>query len=341
VAVPGPGFTQEEILEELILPTVGGGEAARRIFRNSQVERRYTILPDLSMLRPHRSTEERNALYIEHAGRLAALAARRCLDDARLRAADVDEILTISCTGVDTPGPDLWLLQRLGLRPNVRKVHIGAVGCHAALPTLYRAQTAVRADPSLRVLVVSVELCTLHFQHEASMENLVVSALFGDGAAAVLIGADAEDATSAGPSLVRFATLTDVSSIGSMGFHMTGEGFRMHLSPEVPPALEESVAGAVDALLHPAGFRREDVGLWLVHPGGARILDAVERGLQLPPEALRISRQVLRDYGNVSSATSLFLIDACRREGRRVGKEPIVILAFGPGLTLEAALLGR
>jgi len=115
----------------------------------------------------------------------------------------------------------------------------------------------------------------------------------------------------------------------------------MHLGPEVPHALEGSVAGAVDALLHPAGLRREDVGLWLVHPGGARILDAVERGLQLPSDALRISRRVLRDYGNVSSATSLFLIDACRRDDRGVGEGPIVLLAFGPGLTLEAALLGR
>lgn len=339
VAVPGRGFSQQEILDGVILPTIGGGEAARRIFRNAQVGRRYTVLPELAMLCPRRSTRERNAIYIEHSSRLAEAAARSCLEDACLRPEDVDELITVSCTGVDTPGPDLRLAHLLGLRPDVQRAHIGAMGCYAGLPALYRAQTAVRADPTRRVLVVSVEICTIHFQHDPSIENLVVSALFGDGAGAVLVAATADPRATAGPSLIRFATMTDISSIESMGFGMTDEGFRMHLDPDVPGRLQGSIGHATDALLRPMGLRREDVGLWLVHPGGVRILEAAERGLHLPAEALAISRRVLHDYGNLSSATSLFLLNAYRKESRPIGNRPIVLLAFGPGLTLEAALL--
>ncbi len=338
IALPETRVSQEDVLRRLVLPSIGGGERAARIFRNSAVEARHTVLSDLTYHFVRRTTQERNDLFVKHAPPLAERAARACLADAGCDAARVDELITVSCTGIETPGPDLWLAERLPLRPDARRAHIGAMGCYATLPALYRACSAVRADPGLLVMVVAVELCTLHFQHERSAENLVVSALFGDGAAAVLIGAPRGDARS-GPRFLHFATWTNTAGIDRMGFHLTDHGLKMALSQDVPERIEESAAAATDHLLAGAASRREEIAFWLVHPGGVRILDAVERALSLPADALEPSRRILRAYGNVSSATSLFLLDAHRRGERPPSGRKGVLLAFGPGLTQEGAVM--
>ncbi|MDM7917290.1 MAG: 3-oxoacyl-[acyl-carrier-protein] synthase III C-terminal domain-containing protein, partial [Candidatus Eisenbacteria bacterium] len=189
----------------------------------------------------------------------------------------------------------------------------------------------------------------LHYQHESTAENLVVSSLFADGSAAALIGCCEAPGGGSGSGrraplrLRRFATWTDPRYLDRMGFHLTDRGFRMHLAADVPALVETLAAEAARALFDGSGLVPEEIGAWLVHPGGVRILEAVERGLHLPDSALGLSRSILARYGNLSSATSLFLLDAHRH--REVGEEKSasqtgagVLLALGPGLTVEGAI---
>jgi predicted naringenin-chalcone synthase len=339
VALPEHSFSQSDVYEGLIAPLLGHDPRFERILRNSRVERRHSVLSSLEYHRTPRTTAERNGVWVREGRELVVRAARACLEDAGLTPQEVDEVITVSCTGIDTPGPDLWLAESLGMRADLRRAHIGGMGCYAGLPALYRACSTVRAQPELKILVASVELCTLHFQREATAENVVVSSLFGDGAAAVLVGSARSAADH--PAFDRFVTWTDTARIDQMGFHLTDHGLQMRLSTEVPPAVEEMLPRAIERLLEGTGLSTGEIRTWLVHPGGVRILDAAERSLGLGPESLARSRALLAGSGNLSSATSLVLLDAHRREMPEGDTGPGVLLSFGPGLSIEAALFVR
>jgi len=286
----------------------------------------------------------RNELYMQIARPLGETAIRRCLDDAGLTAEAVDDFIVVSCTGIDTPGLDLILAGSLGMRSDLRRSSILGMGCYAALPGLSRARESVLARPGRRTLLLAIEICSLHFQpDDDSTENAVSSALFGDGAAAVLVGSDPEEAGSlpqtAGPQLVDFATHCDYQTLDRMAFHLTDHGFRMRLSAYVPSILAARVEEFVDRLLSGSGLRREEIPVWVVHPGSAKILDYSRERLGLPEDALDCSYSVLYEYGNMSSATVLFILEQIQREGRVRPGDHGVMLAFGPGLTIEGALL--
>jgi predicted naringenin-chalcone synthase len=222
------------------------------------------------------------------------------------------------------------------------------MGCYAAFPALQRAREAVAHDPGRAALVLAVELCSLHLQTDDSLENMVVSALFADGAAAALIGHPSDPpapngrAPAAGPTrprLVDAATHCDYQTFDHMAFHVTDHGFQMRLSAYVPDVLAANVEAFVDPLLARHGLRRPDVRFWGIHPGGSKILDYLQRQLALTDEQLSFSRAVLRDYGNMSSPTILFVLDQIQRCGAPQSGDYGVLMAFGPGLTMESALV--
>src|SRR4029453_18969327 len=268
------------------------------------------------------------------ARRLGAEAARRALERAGPgAAAEVGDLLAVSCTGYSGPGLDVHLADDLELGDRVRRLAIGHMGCYAGLPALRTA--AALADASgRRALVTCVELCTLHVQPARSREDAVYQALFGDGAAAALVGPGGD-----GPAIAGSATVTVPGSEERMGWLIEDDGFHMWLSPRVPALVERSVGRLVEDLLGPRGLTAGDVAHWAVHPGGPEIVDRVQRRLGLSDAQAARSREVLADGGNRSSATVLFLPERRRAGG---GGEPgqwIVALAFGTGLTLEALLL--
>jgi predicted naringenin-chalcone synthase len=277
------------------------------------------------------TTEQRMVWYEQEAPPLACEAARRALDRTGAGAEEITHLVTVSCTGFFSPGLDALLIRELGMSPAVHRTHVGFMGCHGALNGL-RAASAYASDPSATVLLCAVELCSLHFAYGWDPEMLVANTLFADGAAA-LVGRGGEGP---GWTVRACGTFLMPDSGEAMSWRIGDHGFRMTLSPQVPERIRQYLAGWLESWLGSHGVALADVRSWAVHPGGPRILDAVEESLGLAPDALGVSREVLRTHGNMSSPTVLFILDRMMREERG---RPCVALAFGPGLVVEAALI--
>jgi alkylresorcinol/alkylpyrone synthase len=332
-AMPDYVFKQAEIVEEFFARQPGWDPAWAEVFANSGVERRASVV-DPSWYAQRRTTADRMRTFTPAARRLGADAARRALERAGPdAAAEVGDLLAVSCTGYSGPGLDLHLADDLGLDERVQRLSVGHMGCYAALPAL-RTAAALASASGRRALVTCVELCTLHVQPLRTREDAVYLALFGDGAGAALLGPGGD-----GPAVVGSATVTVPGSEERMGWLIEDHGFQMWLSPRVPALVERSVGGLVDDLLGPHGLAPGDVAHWAVHPGGPEILDRVQRRLRLGDAQLARSREVLADGGNRSSATVLFILEQLLDSGEVEPGQWLVVLAFGTGLTLEALLL--
>ncbi len=303
----------------------------RRIVAGSGIETRHSVLPMDQII--GLSTEARMEAFEAHAPGLAARAARRALRCAAVAAGDITELIVVSCTGFSAPGADVALVELLGLRPTVRRTVVGFMGCFGAVSGLRTAVGACSAQPRGVALVVCLELCSLHLRSDRSAQNQVAAALFSDGAAAVVVGGARAELGSAGPAACVLGRLTMGGSLlilegrEWMSWRITNAGFAMTLSRDVPVAVRRNLGGFVtaEAPVAPASF--------IVHPGGPDILDAVDDALRLDGgRGLDAARAVLRRYGNMSSATVLFVLEEALRRGHEL---PAMLLAFGPGLTIE------
>jgi alkylresorcinol/alkylpyrone synthase len=286
------------------------------------------------------STGERMVRYALEASRLAVDAARRAVAAASIDPAAVTHLVTCSCTGFASPGVDIEVIAQLGLSPGVARTHVGFMGCHGAFNTLRVADAFASTAPDAVVLAVCVELCSLHFQYGDHDDHVVANSLFADGAAAAVCRtAGPAAAQRVGPwRLTHQASRLLPGSQREMGWLIGDHGFEMSLSARVPDLIAAHLAPAVVAMLADAGVPPDAVTSWAVHPGGPRILTAVEAALELPPDALAASRGVLAEHGNMSSATILFVLERLRAAD---AQGPCVALAFGPGLTVEMAVLER
>lgn len=271
-------------------------------------------------------TAERMDLYQDWAPALAerAVAGLDLGDGARR----ITHLIVATCTGFSAPGLDIEIVLRCGLRPSVERTMIGFMGCYAGVSALKLARHVVRGDPDARVLVVCAELCTLHLKDTADLETLLSFCLWGDGAAAALVTAEP-----VGLRLDAFNAVLAADQRDLMSWSVRNDGFDMVLSGQVPAAVRGQLAHHRETVL--GGAAPGDIDLWAVHPGGRSVLDAVERALDLAPEALAPSREVLRRCGNMSSATILFVLaDMLGAPAGRAGCG----MAFGPGLTAETFL---
>lgn len=344
-ALPAQKYSQDEIFDRFLAPFFGKKSIARTIFDNTGVGFRHTVV-DGAYYRKERGTQERNERYLDEALPLGEQAIHSCLKDAGLSPSELDDFIVVSCTGLDTPGLDLLLAGRTGMRRDLSRTCVLGMGCYGAFPALQRAREAVKADPRRRVLVLALELCSLHFQpQDKSIENVVSSALFADGAAAVVVGSQensnsySKDNPLPLPALIDSATYCDYQTFDHMSFHLTDNGFHMHLSAYVPDLLAAKVEQVVDDLLKKCHLERQRVRFWGIHPGSSKILDYVESRLALKDGDLNCSREVLYRYGNMSSATILFVMDEIQRQKDPGSEDWGVLMAFGPGLTLQAALV--
>jgi predicted naringenin-chalcone synthase len=309
---------------------------ARRIVDRSGVESRWSSLADFRatgepLLLGARSptTSARMRAFREHAPGLAAQACRKALAAADVAPEEITHLVVVTCTGFFAPGPDIDLIDALGLEPTVARTIVGFMGCYAAFNGLRVARDAVQARPDAKALVVCVELCSLHVRPDPAPDNLVALSIFGDGAAAAVVAADDDAVAHLGEAACRVASGTR----REMGWEIVDDGFRMSLSSYVPELLGAGIADFVAPLVT-AGATS-----WCVHPGGRAILDHVEKALALAPEAMASSRGVLRDCGNMSSATILFVLE--RELARLAEGDRGVMLGFGPGLTLEGLAFSR
>ncbi|MGY1811532.1 type III polyketide synthase [Blastococcus sp. SYSU D00820] len=304
--------------------------AAHRIFTGAGVRTRHAVANPVDEDLSGWGTGARMARYVQEALPLGKQAVAGALDAAGLAPGDVGLFAVATCTGYATPGLDIRLASDLGMPTDLQRLLVGHMGCYAALPGLAAVGDFVTARSRPAVLLCC-ELTSLHVQPaQRDLDQVVAHALFSDAATAVVV----EPGARRGRRLAGVVARTDASTADHMTWDVTDLGFRMGLSPRVPDVLSRHVGGVVDELLAGAGLRTEDVAGWAVHPGGPRILDVVRDELGLTEEQMAASRRVLREHGNCSSATVLLVLDELADVDG-----PVVAMAFGPGLTLYAALL--
>jgi predicted naringenin-chalcone synthase len=282
------------------------------------------------------TTRDRMRRYEASAGDLAAAASRAALDEAGTDPGRVTHLVTVSCSGFYSPGYDVALIKRLELPRSVARTHVGFMGCQGALNGLRAARAFVDADPRSVVLLCALELCSLHHQYGWDSDLIVANALFADGAGALVVEGEGGGAGPGAPyRLVASGSALIDDSEDAMTWRIGDHGFTMTLSPRVPEIINGHLRPWLEGWLRRQGLGMGDVGSWAVHPGGPRILSAFEEATGLGRAALDVSYRVLADHGNMSSPTILFILDRLRRGG---GARPVVALAFGPGLSVEAAL---
>jgi predicted naringenin-chalcone synthase len=321
---------------------------SRTIFRRTRIQSRHSVLLESGDDDPTQSfyaraqaaddggptTAQRMGRYVELALPLAARASRGALERAGVEPAQIDQVVAVTCTGFYSPGIDIGLINSLGLPPGVGRTIIGFMGCHGAFNGL-RVASALTASShagARRVLLCAVELCSLHFAYGWGVGKVTANALFADGAAAAVVGP--VDNGHADALRLRASGSTIVPDTGhAMTWRIGDHGFEMTLSPDVPDIIRANVRPWLEGWLREQGLTIGDVGSWAVHPGGPRILEAAAEAIGIGDEALADSAAVLRDCGNMSSPTILFILERLLARG---AARPIVALGFGPGLAVEA-----
>ena len=329
-----------------------GGEADRRkiayLYRQGGIDYRYSVLPDYSLpanewtfypatenLEPFPSLEQRMNAYQREAASLSLKAIASCVENFPDRT--ITHLLTVSCTGLSAPGLDLELLELLNLPATTFRSSINFMGCYAAIHALKIADAFCKADPSANVLIACTELCTLHFQKEASIDAITSSMLFGDGSAAVLVTGDDQ---ANGLYLEHFYSSVALRGKKDMAWQPSSSGFQMTLSSYVADMIEEDFNELVEKALANAHLDLSHIDHWCIHPGGKKILEAVHKSLRFTNGQLSSSYEVLRDYGNMSSPTVLFVLEKILQQQPATG-DRIFSAAFGPGLTMETLILSK
>jgi alkylresorcinol/alkylpyrone synthase len=338
-AVPPYALRQEEVRQRAraMFGTRNELERLIPVFDNAGIETRYSCVPIDWYYEAHGWTE-RTQRYLDNADELIERVARRCLEAAQLGAEAIDAIVVVSTTGIATPSLDAWLLERLPFRRDVARLPIFGLGCAGGVLGLARAASLATAMPGSRILCLVVELCALAFRKDDfSPSNIVATALFGDGAAGVILASDGDgDAGGGGPRIGASGEHTFPRSLDVMGWDVTEEGLRAIFSRDIPSLVQREFGRVARAFLARHGLGLGDIARFVCHPGGIKVLNALEEVFELPPGALADARAVLRDYGNMSAATVLFVLERALREAPRGRK---LLTALGPGFTAGFLLL--
>ncbi len=315
----------------------------RFLYQQSGIGQRYSVLADYSKqvqdwkfypqtenLEPFPSLEQRMLVYNRQAPLLSVDAIRDCLHQVHHHK-HITHLITVSCTGMSAPGLDLQVMELMDLEKDIFRTSINFMGCYAAIHALKIADVICQADKNAQVLIVCTELCTLHFQREGTMDNIASSLLFGDGSSAALITSDEHSAK--GLHLDHFHSEILPKGKRDMAWELSSSGFLMTLSGYIPDLIEEDFAPIVDRAMAKQKSTRNDITHWCIHPGGKRILEAIHKSLGFQNGQLQCSYDVLKEFGNLSSATLLFVLKKMLQHQQPVNK--LFGAAFGPGLTVE------
>lgn len=309
------------------------------VFDNAQIDRRYLAAPTEWLMEPH-SFGEMNDLFIDMACKLGEEAARKCLDRAGVAPHEIDHLIFVSTTGLAAPSIDARLITLLGMNRHTRRTPIWGLGCAGGLGGLERAQEYVRAYPTHRALLITVELCTLTFQHsDRSKRNLVALSLFGDGAGAALVEGDQVARPRGGPRIIDTRSTLFPDSLDLMGWDIVDDGFRVIFGTRIPSIVTHHYRDLATEFLALHKLAPDDIRHHIYHPGGAKVLLAYENALDLPPRALDHSRAILREYGNMSSATVIFVLERFLQARAIEAGELGLMSVFGPGFSAEMALI--
>ena len=351
-AVPAYKHKQEQLLA-FMEGAYNADEKQKRIlgylYGHSGIDTRYSVIPDFTLpvdewaffprsrdLEPFPNLEHRMEWFQRNALPLSLESATRCLDGI-MNKEEITHLITVSCTGMSAPGLELQLMEALGLKPDTTRTAINFMGCYAAIHGLKMANDIVTAQPSAKVLLVCTELCSLHFQKAFTEDEITAPLLFGDGSAAALIVAD-EDRHS-GIRLQSFYSEVLKDAKDSMTWRLSSSGFVMTLSGDVPEIFRADIGSLKDHALAKAGYADDAIKYWCIHPGGKRILEAIGKGLSLTHDDMAASYGILKEYGNMSSATVLFVLQRMWAQLMADKGSPLFAAAFGPGLTMESIIM--
>jgi predicted naringenin-chalcone synthase len=352
-ALPPYRHRQRVILDFMLNAYQPEAEDRRKIallYERSGIETRYAVIPDYSVpigervffpktldMEPFPGLDQRMELYNKHATALSVEAINNCLQN-HIDHHDITCLITVSCTGMCAPGLDISVIQQLKLPTNIQRSSVNFMGCYAAIHALKMADNICRSDPDAKVMIVCTELCTIHFQKDCEMDSIASGLLFADGSAAVLVTGD--KFSDAGVLISNFYSEVALNGQEDMAWNLSQRGFLMHLSAYIPQLLQAGISPLLQNALNAGGFRREDITRWAIHPGGKKILENIKKELQLSDDDLSISFNVLRDYGNMSSPTILFVLKEIIQQ-LNGSDEKIFAAAFGPGLTMETLILEK
>lgn len=354
-AVPPYEQTQMQVydvVKALHADTTQEDRVLRFLYKSSGIERRYAAVPDFNAAYQSnmlivkdakgwrtKNLEERLFIYDEAALDLSVAVITKCLP-AGVTPQEITHLITVSCTGMQAPGLDLSIIRKMGFSTNIYRTSVNFMGCYAAIHGLKHAHYITAKERDAKVLVVCVELCTLHFQTRKTIDNITSTIIFGDGAAAVLV--EHADSNRPGWQLRDFYSEINFEGINDMAWKISSDGFLMTLNSKVPDLLQKKCRAIVEkALLH-YGLETGDIQSWCVHPGGKKILEAVECGTGITRAQLAQSYEVLKSYGNMSSPTVLFVLEQIMTKAiEDASLRNIVGMAFGPGLTLETFYLSN
>lgn len=297
------------------------------VFANAGIENRYSCVPLEWYERPQ-GWADKNRLYLHHAAELSERASRAAVEEAGLGMNEIDAVVAVSTSGIATPSLDALLVERMGLRRDVRRLPVFGLGCAGGVLGLTRAAQMARAMPGAKVLCVVVELCGLTFRRrDQSNGNMVAAALFGDGAAAAVLGPGDE-----GPTLGAGGEYTWPQSLDVMGWTVEDDGFGVLFSRDIPALIRKHFRPALDRFLDANGIEFDEIDNVVCHPGGAKVVAALEAALGFPPGRLILPRQILREFGNMSAASVMFVLDRALKAGD-IGRGLTLMTAVGPGFT--------
>jgi len=361
IANPSNKFSQNRILKFMTdAHQLNKNEASRleKLYTLSGIEHRFSVLSDFGVergnytffgndkgLMPFPTTKERGMIYEKEAVGLSIKAVEQLkeqIPDLKLK--NITHLITVSCTGMYAPGLDIDLVEKLQLNRNIERTCINFMGCYGTFNALKVADYICLSSKEAKVLIVAVELCTLHFQKENTLENWLANSLFGDGAAAILVEPGENSHLGKGFRLKAFYNELVLEAKDEMGWRIGNTGYEMRLSSHIAKKIKSKVTDVTGMLLEQAGLNLKDISGFAVHPGGRRILEVCEEALEtctpcLPASqaGLKHSFEVLKEYGNMSSVTVLFVLQRFLQEAK--SGENIMSFAFGPGLTFESMIL--
>jgi predicted naringenin-chalcone synthase len=354
--VPEKYYTQEFALD-LTLKLAGDTEKRRtllkKLYKGTQIRKRHTVIDDYDKdpsehtfypknpsLKPEPTTAQRNDLYIKEAKRLTLKATKQLFEETpEFDPEKITHLITVSCTGFVAPGLDFFLVRDLNLNPGIHRYNIGFMGCQGAYPAMKLARDICLANPNARVLVINVELCSVHIQQREELDVVVSNAIFADGISVALISTHKDDVKGSKYVLEKFATSFASNTETDMAWRIGDHGFLMKLTVNVPRIVRDNIKPLMGQLFDTADIDQDDIDIWAIHPGGRAILEKVEQALGLTKEDLDASYRVMHEYGNMSSTTIMFVLADILKDSKKKGK--VFSAAFGPGITLEIGLMEK
>lgn len=324
----------------------------RLLYERSGIQTRHSVIPDFGTtsnklelfpatndLEPFPQLERRMQLYQQHATVLGAQAVNRAISFFDEKKHAITHLITVSCTGMSAPGLDISLVEHLGLSKSIHRTSVNFMGCYAAVHAFKIAKDICVANTHASVLIVDVELCTIHFQKGDDPDNITANAIFADGAAACLISGESA-AQYKKLELIDFYSEIHTDGKMDMAWHLSSKGFLMTLSAYIPQLIDTNIETLINHAFKQYHLNCiDEIDIWAIHPGGRKILDVISSRLQISPEHLKYSYEILRNFGNMSSATLFFVLQKIWNDDTQSGN--IFGVAFGPGLTMETFLMRK